>query len=88
MTAIAFCDFEEHKTLVPPEHFESNHFFVKLVHGVQVPDADGNFAESFDPAADLFMTSPLRGFTYIDIITDFDYPPSRAKPSVGSQHGG
>ena len=49
MTAITLGDFEEHKILVPPgtapcgQHFESNHFFVKLVHGVQVPDADGHF---------------------------------------------
>jgi hypothetical protein len=49
VTAIALCDFEEHKTLIPPEHFESNHLFVKLVHRVQVPDTDGHFTQSFDP---------------------------------------
>jgi len=27
-------------------------------------------------------------FAYFDITTDIDSPPSRAKPSVCSQHGG
>jgi hypothetical protein len=55
MTAITLCDFEEHKTLVPPgtapvgSHFESHHFFVKPVHRLQVPDAEGHFTQSFDP---------------------------------------
>jgi hypothetical protein len=49
MTTISLCNFEEHKTLVASQHFESHHFFVKLVHGVQVHEADGNFTQSFDP---------------------------------------
>jgi hypothetical protein len=48
VTAVALCDFEEHKTLVSPQHFESDYFFVKLVHGVQILDEDGHFAQSFD----------------------------------------
>jgi hypothetical protein len=40
MTAIALCDFEEHKALVSPQHFKSNYFFVKLMHRVKVLDAD------------------------------------------------
>jgi len=43
VTAITLCDFEENKTLVSPQYFETNYFFVKLVHGVQVLDADGHF---------------------------------------------
>src|SRR3972149_8433359 len=39
VTAITLCDFEEQKTFLSPEHFESNHFFVKLVHCVKVFDA-------------------------------------------------
>src|SRR3990172_2994476 len=53
MTAIALCDFEENKTLISPQHFESNYFFVKFVHGVKVLDADGHFAQSFDPTVRL-----------------------------------
>jgi hypothetical protein len=50
MTAIALGDFEEHKALVSSEHVQPNDFFVKPVHGVQVLDADGHFAQSFDTA--------------------------------------
>src|SRR4030042_7159756 len=50
MTAIALGDFEEHKALVASEHVKANYFFVKLVHGVKVLDADGHFAQSFDTA--------------------------------------
>jgi hypothetical protein len=50
VTAIALCDLEEHKTFVPPQHFETNHFFVKLAHCVKVLDEDRYFAQSLDPA--------------------------------------
>src|SRR5262245_28947346 len=44
MTAIALCDLEEYKTLFPPKCLKPDDFFVKLVHGVEVLDADGHFA--------------------------------------------
>jgi hypothetical protein len=50
MTAIALGDLEEHKAHVPAEHVKPNYFFVELVHGVKVLDADGHFAQSFDAA--------------------------------------
>jgi hypothetical protein len=40
VTAIALCDFEEHKALISSQQFEPNYFFVKLVHGIEVFDAD------------------------------------------------
>ena len=50
VTAIALGDFEEHKTLVSPEYFKAHHVLVKLVHGLQVFNKDGDFAQSFDTA--------------------------------------
>ena len=50
VTAIALCDFEENRTLISPQHFESSHFFVKLIHCAQVFDAAGHLAYSFDMA--------------------------------------
>jgi hypothetical protein len=43
VTAIALCDLEENKTLIPPQHFEPDYLFVKLVHGIKVFDADRYF---------------------------------------------
>src|SRR5271157_3170725 len=40
VTAISLCNLEEYKTIVSPQHFESQHFFVKLLHRVEVLDAD------------------------------------------------
>jgi hypothetical protein len=48
MTSISLCDFEVHNAFVSPQHFESNHFFVKLLHRVQVLDANRHFSEAFD----------------------------------------
>ena len=46
MTAVAVSDPEENIVLFPAEDFKTDHFFVELLYGVQIFDADGKFLDA------------------------------------------
>ena len=59
MTLVPISDLEEHGVLGSPHHLQANDFLVKLLHGVEVGDPQGDFSQGFDRSLSIGHESPL-----------------------------
>src|SRR5262245_19840107 len=82
VAAVAIGNPEEHITVFTPDHIKPDHVFVKLLHGVQIPDHKRHLAQSFDTAI-----RRTHGFSFSEASQYRTNTPNPSEPSLNLRRG-